>query len=1025
MERQGSMPEPERPTSASSSPAAAMPKGCSPRADGNFVVPRPKKALPFTGERMTGAIDGQVAIEHFHRYCVARDICVGKDVLDVASGEGYGAALLANVARRVVGVEVDIASVVHASSQYFAANLEFIAGDAQALPLPDAAFDVVVSFETIEHLRNQRAFLGEVRRVLRRDGVFLISVPDRDVYSAPGQPVNRFHVRELSCPEFDELLKAFFAHHCILKQRALIGSVIAPVAEANVGWRSYERRAPDMMEAMPGLSRAFYLIGVASNGPLPRLGASMYSHGGSVEEMFAAKSALRQASEETRRERMNAQAASKKLALIRASIWWRLGAPLREAARRLPLVARQWRRVLKAVARRRAGDSDMRAIFGLPPPIDPVPEPSQVSLPSSGLRPVVSVIIPTFGKVDYTLRCLASIAAAPPRVPIETIVVDDASGDPRVGALEAVRGIRFVLRKENLGFLRSCNDAALLAKGELLMLLNNDTEVAPGAIDALAGLLLQRRDAGMVGARLLYPDGWQQEAGGIIWRDGSAWNYGHRDDPRKPEYCYVREADYVSGAAIMLRRALWNQLGGFDEHFLPAYCEDSDLAFRVRATGLKVFYHPEARVIHHEGVSHGTDIRSGIKAHQVMNSAKLVGRWRDTLRRDHLPQGQRIMRARDRSLRRKITLVVDHHVPEPDRDAGSRTTIAFIEALIASGRVVKFFPTEGVSSPDYAAAVQRRGVEVLSKPWSGGFTEWISPNGAEIDEVLLGRPTCAEACLEPLAAHCRALVVYYGHDLHYARMRLEPGADEDPVRRAAADAMEALERRVWREVDLVLYPSEEEAAAVRALEPGVIARAVPAYALPPPLAPRDPPRSVALIFVAGFLHQPNVDAAVWLVREIMPRIRAAHPDVTLALVGSNPPSSVTALAGDDIEVTGFVSEEELGKRYAMARIAVCPLRFGAGVKLKVVEAMSRGVPVVTTPIGAQGLDGIEAVCDVAKDAEAVAAAVSRLLGDDELWAARSKAAAAFVAERFSPDAVREALDAAFRAATETERAFSV
>jgi O-antigen biosynthesis protein len=680
----------------------------------------------------------------------------------------------------------------------------------------------------------------------------------------------------------------------------------------------------------------------------------------------------------------------------------------------LPSLKARWRRVLSPTKSREA---DMRAIHGLPPPIDPVPEPAQVRLPSSTSWPLVSLVIPTFGKVDYTLRCLASIAATPPLVSIETIVVDDASGDPRVAALKDVRGIRLVVRNANLGFLRSCNDAARLARGELLMLLNNDTEVMPGAIDALAELLMQRRDAGIVGARLLFPNCKQQEAGGIVWSDGSAWNYGRQDDPRKPEYSYLREADYVSGAAIMLRRSLWEQLGGFDEHFAPAYCEDTDLAFRVRAAGLKVFYQPEAWVIHHEGVSHGTDLHSGIKAHQAINMPKLSARWQEALRRDHLPNGRRVMRARDRSLHRKVTLVIDHEVPQPDHDAGSRSILSFMDALIATGRVVKFFPANRAAPSGYTRALQRRGIEVLYEPWCGRFHKWIAANGSEIDEVMLARPNVADECLEPLRAHCRAPIVYFGHDLHHARLRRELKADQDPARHRAADAMETLERRVWRAADVVLYPSEEEAAAVRALEPGVAVRAVPIYALPPPLPARpQAPPAARLMFVAGFLHPPNVDAAIWLVRDILPRIRTAYPSLSLSLVGSNPTKDVTALAGDGIEVTGFVSEEELASRYATARVAVCPLRFGAGVKFKVVEAMYHGLPLVTSAVGAQGLEGIEAVCDVAESEQAIAAAVIRLIADDALWSARSKAQAAFVATRFSPDAVRDAIDTAFRAA---------
>src|SRR5271165_4389425 len=278
-------------------------------ADGNFVLPRPAVALPFTGERMTSDIEGQIAFEHLHRYCVARDICAGKDVLDVASGEGYGSALLAGVARRVVGVEIDVASVTHARNSYAAVNLEFLQGDALALPLADATFDVVVSFETLEHLRNQWSFLNEIRRVLRPEGVLVISTPDRDVYSAPGQPVNRFHVLELSRPEFAALLGDFFVHHRILKQRPLLGSVIAGVDDPEGGWRSYERRAADVLEATPGLSRAFYLIGAASDLPIPELGSSVYSDNAPIDEALSAVAALKRVRQEAGRERAEAEQA--------------------------------------------------------------------------------------------------------------------------------------------------------------------------------------------------------------------------------------------------------------------------------------------------------------------------------------------------------------------------------------------------------------------------------------------------------------------------------------------------------------------------------------------------------------------------------------------------------------------------------------------------------------------------------------------------------------------------------------------
>jgi glycosyltransferase involved in cell wall biosynthesis len=537
-------------------------------------------------------------------------------------------------------------------------------------------------------------------------------------------------------------------------------------------------------------------------------------------------------------------------------------------------------------------------------------------------------------------------------------------------------------------------------------------------VDTLVELFDARPDAGLVGSKLIYPDGRLQEAGGIMWRDASAWNYGNRSDPQRPEFNYVREVDYISGAAIMLPRALWEEMGGFDEHFLPAYCEDSDLAFRLRAAGWKVLYQPRSVVIHHEGITHGTDTSQGVKAHQVINTQRLRERWREMLEREHLPNGERVLRARDRSLTRRLTLVVDHYVPEPDRDAGSRTMLAFMDALLATGRVVKFLPENLYRSPGYAEVLEARGIEVIYGPWYESAEAWLRQHGAEVDEILLSRPSVATELLAPLRRHCQAPIVFYGHDLHFARMASEPGAQQNPAKNAAIAKMEALERRIWRMVDVVLYPSEEEAESVRQLAPGVRARSVPAYVLPPSSPPslKAAPEAPNLLFVGSFRHPPNVDAAIWLVQEILPLIRRDHPGARLTLVGSNPSPDVLALTRSGVEVRGNVTDLELTAAYREARVAICPLRSGAGVKLKVVEAMHNCVPVVTTPVGVQGMPGIESIVDIGKETTALAAAACRLLADDALWRHRAEAQQAYVSARFSAEAVKTALTEAFAAA---------
>ena len=229
-----------------------------------FAAETPATALEFTGERMTSSARGQIEYEHLHRYCFARLFCRGKDVVDVAAGEGYGSALLAQVARSVVGVEVAADAIGHAAGAYRRANLGFVRGDARKLPLRSQCADVVVSFETIEHLYEQELFLAEIRRVLRPDGLLVISSPDSEVYSYAGSEVNPFHVRELTSGEFKAALHQVFPYAQFYSQRALVGSAMT-IDQENRGLVTFERRSDDFIDAGNGLPRAPYIVAVASH----------------------------------------------------------------------------------------------------------------------------------------------------------------------------------------------------------------------------------------------------------------------------------------------------------------------------------------------------------------------------------------------------------------------------------------------------------------------------------------------------------------------------------------------------------------------------------------------------------------------------------------------------------------------------------------------------------------------------------------------------------------------------------------
>lgn len=282
--------------------------------------------------------------------------------------------------------------------------------------------------------------------------------------------------------------------------------------------------------------------------------------------------------------------------------------------------------------------------------------------------PLVSIVIPVYNQFDYTYKCILSVINTVRDVTYEIIIGDDMSTDKTKNIRKYFPEIIVSINESDHGFLMNCNRAAKLARGKYICFLNNDTQVQEGWLSNLVRLIESDEKIGMVGSKLVYPNGLLQEAGGIIWSDANGCNFGRGKDPEMPEYNYVKEVDYISGASIMIRMSLWNEIGGFDERYKPAYYEDSDLAFEVRKHGYKVMYQPESVAVHFEGVSNGTDLNSGLKKYQVENREKFAAKWSSELKAQYPNPSKIAMMARERNLGKKSILMIDHYVPTFDKD---------------------------------------------------------------------------------------------------------------------------------------------------------------------------------------------------------------------------------------------------------------------------------------------------------------------------------------------------------------------
>ncbi|MFC0283889.1 glycosyltransferase [Camelimonas abortus] len=599
----------------------------------------------------------------------------------------------------------------------------------------------------------------------------------------------------------------------------------------------------------------------------------------------------------------------------------------------------------------------------------------------------VSIIIPVHNQWRLTRNCLVSAQQALRDFAgsYEVILADDASSDETVQAQTLFPGLRVTRNDSSVGFLRNCRKAAATARGRRLLFLNNDTVALPGWLEPLMAAMEDGRVA-IAGSLLLYPDGTIQDCGAVLHSDGSATPVGRGAHPAGPFWQGVRETDYVTGAAMLVRRSFWDEVGGFDERYAPAYCEDSDLAMAARARGHMVVCAPASRVIHFEHGSYAADQASAPRRMSRVNGVKLLEKWREEFVRDHLPAGVEPLVAAAHAERRppapavarrrsgRLNVLYFSPFPShPDSHGNQATIQSFARRFQAMGHKVHFVLLE---SGMYSAT----DLEQMKAAWDSLD---LLPNSCPFnahDENVPFDGWYQEGTGERIQLLCRKYdidvvfcsYVFQSRLLEYVPAHILKVIDTHDK---MGDRYEML-RRNNQKLEFFSCTPEEEGAYLRRADIVVARRQEEAdyfnavtgrnsaIVIPHVEDARYVERPFTKLDVVGLVASANrINLAITLdfLKAVERRAGAGGPPFSVRIAGQVknmvrdlPAADQALFARPWVTMCGFV--EDIGDFYRSVDLVASPVTMGTGINVKTVQAMAYGMPLVTTAWGAKGIE---------------------------------------------------------------------
>jgi glycosyltransferase involved in cell wall biosynthesis len=612
------------------------------------------------------------------------------------------------------------------------------------------------------------------------------------------------------------------------------------------------------------------------------------------------------------------------------------------------------------------------------------------------------VIVPSGEPPASLIACLESIRnQAEPSLPYE-VIVSGFLPAPLETALAGAANVRRLPAPAQTPPCESFEAALGAARGEWIAVMSGAVRALGPWMGVLVETFRRDRSAALLMPKLLNADGRLASAGLAIGADGTLRSVGG-EEPDGPCHGFLRAMDCPAPECFALRRELLELLGGVDRAYRSWSHQVADLALRLRALGQGVWLQPLARFSVHgrapAATAPGGEAADRERLRRRLDSA---ARFRERLAPDPVA----------RAGGRERMLVVDVIVPTPDKDSGSLRIFRLLELLAQMPFQITFIPANLQYLQGYVEALQGRGIEVLYAPCIESVERVLEERGTEFDVVLLSRIEVAAVLIGAVKRHApQAFTVFDTVDLHFLREERQARLSGQRADWERARARREQELAVAARSDVTLVVSDAEKELLGQVAPGLrVERVSNVHELHAPVATFR--ERAGMMFLGGYCHPPNVDAARYFVTEIWPRVRARLGAVTVYLVGSNPPPEVEALAGENVVVTGYVPD--LAPYFERCRLSLAPLRFGAGVKGKINSSMSHGLPVVATPIAVEGMhlrDGEDVL--VADGADAFADAVVRLYRDEALWSRLSENGLDNVAEHFSVEAARNALRRVF------------